>query len=204
VDLGTNSDYFTVQHWLFGFITQTECVYCAVRAESLTKTHYVSPWTVRSRTGNYRHQVGFSFSGLTHWQELLSTSPDAMHASREPQGYRHTSPKNVLHSLTAVVVLPNYVMWPDPYIRHSVLYAIIRHESWYVAHSYFTGRHRDCSSHSPTVGTRLGREGRPNAKPVCGRGLWECGFLDNDIRSAAEVPSYFRNLRLMTSVYVRV
>jgi hypothetical protein len=27
VDLRTNSDYFTVQH----FITETECVYCAVR-----------------------------------------------------------------------------------------------------------------------------------------------------------------------------
>ena len=59
VDLRTNSDYFTVQHWLVGFynwdgvclpcgtfciirsahtllfITQTECVYCAVRTDCL-------------------------------------------------------------------------------------------------------------------------------------------------------------------------
>jgi hypothetical protein len=31
VDLRTNSDYFPTQHQLTGFITQTQCVYCAVR-----------------------------------------------------------------------------------------------------------------------------------------------------------------------------
>jgi hypothetical protein len=34
VDLRTNSDYFPVQHRLV-FITETECVYCAVRTEYL-------------------------------------------------------------------------------------------------------------------------------------------------------------------------
>ena len=32
VDLRTNSDYFPIQHRLIRFITETECVYCAVRA----------------------------------------------------------------------------------------------------------------------------------------------------------------------------
>ena len=32
VDLRTNSDYFTVQHWLVVFMTETECVYCAIRS----------------------------------------------------------------------------------------------------------------------------------------------------------------------------
>ena len=31
VNLGTNSDYFPIQN----FITETECVYCAVRTEPL-------------------------------------------------------------------------------------------------------------------------------------------------------------------------
>ena len=35
VDLRTNSDYFPIQHYLVGFITETECVYCAVRTGSL-------------------------------------------------------------------------------------------------------------------------------------------------------------------------
>ena len=35
VDLRTNSHYFPIQHYLTGFITETECVYCAVRTESL-------------------------------------------------------------------------------------------------------------------------------------------------------------------------
>jgi hypothetical protein len=35
IDLRTNSDYFTVQHYLAGFITETQCVYCVVRAECL-------------------------------------------------------------------------------------------------------------------------------------------------------------------------
>jgi hypothetical protein len=30
-DLRTNSDYFPMRHQLIGFITETECVYCAVR-----------------------------------------------------------------------------------------------------------------------------------------------------------------------------
>ena len=30
MDLRTNNDYFPIQHWLV-FITETECVYCAVR-----------------------------------------------------------------------------------------------------------------------------------------------------------------------------
>jgi len=34
VDLGTNSDYFPIQQWLV-FITEMECVYCAVRTGSL-------------------------------------------------------------------------------------------------------------------------------------------------------------------------
>jgi hypothetical protein len=32
VDLRTNSDYFRIQHWLVS-ITETQCVYCAVRAD---------------------------------------------------------------------------------------------------------------------------------------------------------------------------
>jgi hypothetical protein len=34
VDLRTNSDYFPIKHWLV-FITETECVYCAVRTGSV-------------------------------------------------------------------------------------------------------------------------------------------------------------------------
>jgi len=35
VDLRTNSDYFAVQHWLVVFLTETECVYCALQTELL-------------------------------------------------------------------------------------------------------------------------------------------------------------------------
>ena len=34
--LRTNNDYFPVQNRPTGFITMTECVYCAVRTESVT------------------------------------------------------------------------------------------------------------------------------------------------------------------------
>ena len=34
-DLRTNSDYYAIQHKLTGSATETECVYCAVRDESL-------------------------------------------------------------------------------------------------------------------------------------------------------------------------
>jgi len=101
-------------------------------------------------------------------------------------------------------VLRNCVMRPEPDIRQSVPYMITRHESRYVAHSYFTGGRSDCSSHSPTWGTRLRREGRPNAKPVCGRGLWEV-WIPRHWHTICfrNVPRHFRNIRLMTYVYVK-
>jgi hypothetical protein len=33
IDLRTNSDDFLMQHLLVNFKTETECIYCAVRAE---------------------------------------------------------------------------------------------------------------------------------------------------------------------------
>ena len=37
IDINTNSDYLHIQYRLFGFITDKQCVYCAVRAESSYK-----------------------------------------------------------------------------------------------------------------------------------------------------------------------
>ena len=38
MDLKTNSDYFSIQHYLIGFITETERVYRAVRTVYLNVT----------------------------------------------------------------------------------------------------------------------------------------------------------------------
>jgi hypothetical protein len=59
VDLRTNSDYFPIQHWLV-FITETECVYCAVRTEYLNTINSVLvfkkavPWFRRLVAGCHR------------------------------------------------------------------------------------------------------------------------------------------------------
>jgi len=50
VDLRTNSDYFPIQHWLV-CITETECLYCAVRTVSLYRIHVNLVLNGRCATG---------------------------------------------------------------------------------------------------------------------------------------------------------
>jgi len=42
VNLRTNSDYFSIQHYLIGFIAEAESVYCAVRTGFLNQTDTVT------------------------------------------------------------------------------------------------------------------------------------------------------------------
>jgi hypothetical protein len=58
VDLRTNSDYFTVQiDWLV-FITETECVYCAVRSTfCVLPTQCIYVFCVDLRTNSYSFSI---------------------------------------------------------------------------------------------------------------------------------------------------
>jgi hypothetical protein len=66
VYLRTNSDYFPIQHELTGFITETECVYCAVWAVSSIPIN-VSIWPVRSTNFHQRSVLLFTYVLL--WTE---------------------------------------------------------------------------------------------------------------------------------------
>jgi DNA-directed RNA polymerase subunit RPC12/RpoP len=68
VDLRTNSDYFTVQHWLVGFYNWDECVYCAVRSSFyVLPTQWIYVFCVDLRTNSDYFTVQHWLVGFCNW-----------------------------------------------------------------------------------------------------------------------------------------